>query len=159
MTAIRQYNIVWYPSFFVSDVYIRKHDGDHTIYYIACMIFFFLWIYALLPKNYEYLTIFYTKNDGYQTILYSLISVIFFENMHHLQKLADTKAIYYNLINITFYEYIQAETLEIYLHGLYVQVSSNRVTRLKIQVSATWWLEPLSTQSGRYSLNFNKLCL
>ena len=58
--------------------------------------------------------------------------------MHHLQKLADTKAIYYNLINITFYEYIQAETLEIYLHGLYVQVGSNRVTRLKIQVSATW---------------------
>ena len=35
--------------------------------------------------------LYFTKNDGYQTILYSLIIVIFYEYIQHLQKITVTR--------------------------------------------------------------------
>ena len=38
--------------------------------------------------------LYFTKNDGYQTIFYSLITVIFYGNIQHLQKMTNTKLYY-----------------------------------------------------------------
>ena len=44
--------------------------------------------------------LYFTRNDGFQTILYSLITVILHEYMQHLQKIMDTRLCLYCLIAV-----------------------------------------------------------
>ena len=58
MTATRQYNIVWYPYFFISDVSVYKKMTETILYYVVWHPLFFMNTYNTY------------KNDGEQKKFY-----------------------------------------------------------------------------------------